>query len=129
MMVDYNGSRFGAHDWENIEMKIDPGSGGGGYSVATYLLENFIDSYGQKHVGIIDKTDKDLALESEKFPEAKDILRMPSAIGHKNEMYAALTDMVEQDVITFPKPLNIRGEFEYDEEDDEGKLVCKYVKA
>ena len=44
-------------------------------------------------------------------------------------MYAALTDMVEQNLIKFPKPLNIRQEFEYEEENENGELVCKYVKA
>ena len=61
--------------------------------------------------------------------QAKNILHLPSASAHKVEMYSALTDMVEQDLIMFPKPLNMRHEFEFEREDENGKLVCEYVKA
>ena len=129
MMMDYNGTKFNVRDWDNIQVYIDPGAGGGGYTIATYLLDNWSDKDGQKHFGIIDKSDKDLSLEAFKFPEAKNILHLPSAAGQKVSMYAALTDMVEQNLIKFPKPLNIRQEFEYEEENENGELVCKYVKA
>ena len=129
MMMDYNGTKFNVRDWDNIQVYIDPGAGGGGYTIATYLLDNWNDKDGQKHFGIIDKSDKDLSLEAFKFPEAKNILHLPSAAGQKVSMYAALTDMVEQNLIKFPKPLNIRQEFEYEEENENGELVCKYVKA
>lgn len=108
MMMDYNGTKFGVRDWENLEVYIDSGAGGGGYAVATYLLDNWTDSFGQKHFGIIDKSDKNLSLESHKFPEAKNILHLPSAAGYKLEMYACVTDLIEQNLIKFPRPLNIR---------------------
>lgn len=129
IMLNYNGAKFNIRDWENIVMYIDPGAGGGGYSVATYLLDNWFDKSGQKHFGIIDKEDKDLALEAFKFPEAKNILHLPTASGRKVDMFAALSDMIEQNLIKFPRPLNIRQEFEYDTEDENGVLTCKYVKA
>lgn len=129
MMMDYNGTKFGNRDWENITIYIDPGSGGGGYTVATFLLDNWKDKMGQKHFGIIDKNDKDLSLEAYKFPEAKNVLHLPSAVAHKVDMYSALTDMVEQNLVKFPRPLNLRQEFEYEEEDETGALVCRYVKA
>ena len=128
-MMDYNGTKFGVRDWENLTVYIDPGAGGGGYVVATYLLDNWYDSNHNKHFGIIDKSDKDLSLEAPKFPEAKNILHLPSAAGHKVEMYACLTDMFEQNLIKLPKPLNLRKEFEYDEENEDGELICRYVKA
>lgn len=108
MMIDYNGTKFGNRDWDNLTIYIDPGAGGGGYTVATFLLDNWEDKKGQKHFGIIDKNDKDLSLEAYKFPEAKNILHLPSASAHKLDMYAALTDMVEQNLIKFPRPLNLR---------------------
>ena len=129
MMIDYNGTKFNVRDWENITVYIDPGAGGGGYTIATYLLDNWNDENGQKHFGIIDKSDKDLSLEAYKFPEAKNILHLPTASAQKVNMSAALTDMVEQNLIKFPRPLNVRQEFEYEEEDENGELICKYVKA
>ena len=129
MMLDYNGTQFGVRDYDNIELYIDPGPGGSGATIATYMLDNWVDASGHPHKGIIDKEDKYLAMEAYKFPEAKNILHLPSASAHKVEMYSALTDMVEQDLIMFPKPLNMRHEFEFEREDENGKLVCEYVKA
>lgn len=129
LMLDYNGYHFGVRDYENLHVFIDPGSGGGGYTIATYLLDNWADKDGVKHFGIIDKTDKYLILESPKFPEAKNILHMPSASGNKLEMFAAVTDMIEQNLVIFPKPLNIRQEFEYDITNPDSSRGIKYVKA
>ena len=129
MMLDYNGFMYGARDYENLKLFIDPGSGGGGYTVATYLLDNWTDKDGNKHFGVIDKEDKNLSLEAPKFPEAKDILRLPSAAGNKIEMFAAATDMIEQNLVIFPKPLNIRQEMEYEITNPDGSRGIKYVKA
>ena len=129
MMLDYNGFIYGARDYENLKLFIDPGSGGGGYTVATYLLDNWYDKDGNKHFGVIDKEDKNLSLEAPKFPEAKDILRMPSAAGNKIEMFASVTDMIEQNLVIFPKPLNIRQEMEYEITNPDGSRGIKYVKA
>lgn len=129
MMYRYNGCQFGNRDWTNLELYIDPGSGGGGYTAATYMLEDWIAEDGQIHSGIIDKKDKNLALEAEKFPNAKDILHLPSAKGLKAEMFDSVQDMVEQNLVQFPTPLNIRQEFEYEIENEDGSRSIKYVKA
>lgn len=129
IMLDYNGYDFGVRDYENLQIFIDPGSGGGGHTVATYLLDNWYGEDGTKHFGIIDKEDKYLALEAPKFPEAKNILHLPSAAGNKVEMFSAVTDMIEQNLVIFPKPLNIRQEFEYDIINADGSRGIKYVKA
>ena len=93
------------------------------------MLDNWYDTNGNKHFGIIDKEDKNLSLEAPKFPEAKDILSLPSAAGNKIEMFAAVTDMIEQNLVIFPKPLNIRQEMEYEITNPDGSRGIKYVKA
>ena len=67
-------------------------------------------------------------MEAYKFPEAKNVLHMPSAQAHKVDMYAALTDMIEQNLIIFPRPLNLRQEFEFETEGEDGKLLCRYER-
>lgn len=129
MMLDYNGTKYGVRDYENLEVYLDPGAGGNGSTIATYLLDDWVGHDGQKHKGIIDKEDKYLAMEAYKFPEAKNILHMPTAQAHKLDMYSALTDMIEQNLIIFPRPLNLRQEFEFETEGEDGKLVCRYEKA
>ena len=129
MMIDYNGNVFGARDWENLHILIDPGSGGGGADVATYLLDDWVDDNNEQHFGIIDKKDKYFALEAPKFPRAKEILDLPTASGNKIEMFAAVTDLVEQNLVIFPKPLNVHLEFEYDIINEDGSRGIKHVRA
>lgn len=129
IMLDYNGYNFGNKDWTNIEIYIDPGAGGGGYTVATYLLDNWKAEDGSIHFGIIDKSDKNMVLEASKFPTAKEVLHLPSAKGLKTEMFSCVSDMIEQNLVQFPKPLNIRQEFEYEIENPDGSRGIKYIKA
>jgi len=125
-MLNYNG--IGVRDYDNIHILIDPGSGGGGSSVAAYLLDNWIDDFGVKHFGIIDKSDKKFILEADNFPEAKEILTLPQATGLKVEMFSAVGDMVEQDLVMFPKVLNIHGEMENEVLTEDGNIVVDHMK-
>jgi hypothetical protein len=134
IMLAYNGTYFGVADYKNIHLMIDPGSGGGGTSIAAELLSDWHDEFGIKHFGVIDKQDKKLVLEAPKFPEAKEILTLPQASGVKLEMFEAVSNMIDQDLVMFPKTLNLRGEMEFEQfekidgKNDEEIVSVKYLK-
>ena len=66
-MVKYNGN---APDYDNLYVFIDPGSGGGGRHYADYLLEDWTDSRGVPHRGVIDMDDESYKKIAYKFPRA-----------------------------------------------------------
>ena len=71
LILDYNGD---APDYENIEaILIDAGSGGGGVNIADYLMEDWKDSKGNMHRGLIDKEYS--ADYVRKYPNAIDKIR------------------------------------------------------
>lgn len=102
IMVDYNGD--GCVDWENIELYIDAGPGGGGLSaVADSLLADWVDSYGKKHRGVIDATHKQYETSKRKYPHAVPIVHLVEPVSHKRLIYDAFEKMVKSDLISFPE--------------------------
>lgn len=102
VMVDYNGD--GCVDWENIEIYIDAGPGGGGLSgVADSLLADWVDSYGKKHRGVIDGSHKQYETSKKKYPHAVPIVHLVEPSSHKRLIYDAFEKMSKSDLITFPE--------------------------
>lgn len=117
LMLAYNGKN---EEYKKIHLSIDPGSGGGGRIHADYLIQEWQDDYGNWHHGIYDEEDETSKLESIKFPKAlPGVLSLPSAQKYKNEMFSALSEMSQEDLIVWPKSLPSNGKIEID-----GKLVA-----
>lgn len=105
LILDYNGD---APDYENIEaVYIDAGSGGAGVNIADYLMEDWVDKKGVKHRGLIDKEYS--ADYVKKFPNAIDKIRLMNPSQYKSEMYEALIQMMDQDVISFTENYDNKG--------------------
>ena len=99
-MIRYNGER--AAEWENIELWIDAGAGGGGISaVADNLMEDWVDKYGVKHRGVIDPQHKQYATARKKYVHAVPIVRLVDPQGYKKIIYGELQKMAMLDLIKF----------------------------
>jgi len=106
MILDYNGKN--AADYENIEaVMIDAGAGGGGVNIADYLMEDWIDSQGIKHKGLIDKIES--ADYISKFPNAVDKVKLMSPQKYKKEMFDALIEMMNLDLMSFTHDYDMKG--------------------
>jgi hypothetical protein len=99
-MIRYNGEQ--AAEWENIELYIDAGSGGGGVSaVADQLMSDWVDELGQKHRGVIDPEHKAYETARRKYTNAMPIVHLVEPSSHKKVIYDALEKMVKLNLIKF----------------------------
>ena len=76
LILDYNGK---ATEYSNIEaVLIDAGAGGSGKVIADMLMQDWVDSNGKTHRGLIDKaTDDQLGTGyAKKYPNADDKVRL-----------------------------------------------------
>ena len=126
LILEYNGN---VPDYDNIlRFLIDPGAGGGGRSISTFLLDDWRDDIGLMHKGFADPEDESTQMELYKFPNAAPILRLPEPAKYKVKMYDALCEMMTQDLIKFTPELNLRGELEIQELDDKGNVREKVIQ-
>jgi hypothetical protein len=131
ILLNYNGN---APDYEYIEaLLIDSGSGGGGTSTyADSLLNNWFDSHGKEHRGLIDSKHEIYANYGHIYPNAIDKLRLISPKKYRTQMVDEFIELMDlgvikfpyefkgQDVILVPKVDGETEEFErYDLSDDE----------
>ena len=101
LLVDYNGPN--AADWENIEVYIDAGAGGGGISaVADNLMEDWEDSSGQVHRGMVDPEHKQYETSRVNYPNALPCIHLIEPASHKRLIFDALENMTKFDLIEFP---------------------------
>lgn len=106
MLLDYNG--LGKADYENIDcLLVDAGAGGGGHILGDYFMEDWIDSKGVKHRGLIDKEVSEEYISQ--FPNAVDKLRLMNPKKYKVEMFSALKEMMDLDLVKFPKDYDMKG--------------------
>lgn len=84
LLLDYNGD--GVADYQNIKrFLVDAGSGGAGVPITDFFLEDWEDSDGLMHRGLIDKEYS--AEEARNFPNAiPDIVKLMSPLKYKSEM-------------------------------------------
>lgn len=110
MLLDYNGNK--SADYENIEqILLDAGAGGGGMNAwADNLLEDWVDSKGNTHKGLIDKTHDEYKTYISKYPDAVDKLKLLSPKKYKVEMFEALQEMMKLDLISFTENYDYKGE-------------------
>ena len=103
-LLKYNGSDKMNLDYENIKALVcDSGAGGnmiGG--ITDYLLEDWTDSYGVVHKGLIDRSHKSSETAKIKYPNAVDIVKLIDPRAHRNDVFEALEQMIKLGVLTFP---------------------------
>ncbi|KAF6630917.1 terminase [Paenibacillus sp. EKM208P] len=134
MILDYNGTH--SADYENISaLLIDSGAGGGGVNIADDFMEDWTDSKGILHKGLIDK--KESSDYISKFPNAADKIKLMNPKKYKTEMFDALVEMLGLDLISFTEEYDMKGyltlfdneEIEYeDEKKNKNKSVTSKEK-
>ena len=131
VILDYN--QGGDDTYSNIyRIYIDAGSGGGGVNIADYLMDDWTDSSGKTHRGLIDKEYS--ADYIRKFPNAVDKISLMSPTQFKSEMYEAAIELTTQDKVSFTAAYDNKGYLTIVEVDEEkakkarASLVKKYKK-
>lgn len=99
IILAYNGD---APEYQNVEVYLDGGAGGGGRQYADLLMTDWTDSAGVLHRGITDKDDEVSQEQRLKFPHAVECLHIMNPTKYKTLMYDALGEMTSQDLIDFP---------------------------
>lgn len=114
-LLEYNGIK--SADYENIEMVLmDDGSGGGGISAwADNLLDDWEDSSGRKHKGLIDKEHDEYKDIAHNYPNATEKLKLITPQKYKNAMFTALQEMMKLDLISFTETYDGKGELVFTE--------------
>ena len=109
IILDYNGDTI---EYKNIEaVMIDAGAGGSGKVIADMLMQDWTDSKGKRHHGLIDKeTDRQLATGySKKYPNAVDKVRLIEPSKYKSIMYEAAIEMTTHNFINFTAEYDNKG--------------------
>lgn len=109
LILDYNGD---APEYANIEtVLIDAGSGGAGKVIADMLMQDWVDSKGKVHRGLIDKElDQQLGTGySKKYPNAVDKVKLIEPSKYKSIMYEAAIEMTNSDLISFTSDYDNKG--------------------
>lgn len=130
VILDYNA---GADNYDNIVgVFIDAGAGGGGVSIADYLMDDWVDDKGVTHPGLIDKEFSEEYVG--KFPNAVNKLHLMSPSKWKSMMFESLIEMVDQDKVKFTASYDHKGyitTFDIDEDafKKEKKRISEKIKA
>jgi hypothetical protein len=138
MILAYNGQQKA--DYENIEcLMIDSGAGGHGTTYSDYFMDDWVDTKGNHHKGLIDKEENKEYVS--RFPNAVEKLKLMSPQKFKREMYDALLEMLNLDLISFTSEYDGKGSIlipkstgkEVEVEDEQGKVKkeneVKFVEA
>lgn len=107
LLLAYNGENVA--DYENIlGLYIDGGAGGAGVNVSDFLWEDWEDETGNVHRGLIDK---EYSPEEVKlYPNAiTDKMRLLQPTKYKVEMFRALIEMMDMNLIEWPNEYDNRG--------------------
>ncbi|WP_226035620.1 terminase [Aquibacillus saliphilus] len=110
MLIDFNGNK--SADYENIDkILIDSGAGGGGINAwADSLLDDWTDANGNNRRGLIDKNHDEYKVHASKYPNALDAVTLISPKKYKRDMFEALIEMMDLNLISFPETYDGKGE-------------------
>lgn len=115
MLVKYNGKGFA--DYENIDyLFIDAGSGGGGNQIPFYFMEDWIDRYGVKHKGLIDK--EECSDNVRDFPNAVNKLKLIQPKRYRTEMFDDFIELLNLGLIEFTEEYDLKGYLNIAEENE-----------
>lgn len=109
IILDYNGDALG---YSNIEaVMIDAGAGGAGKVIADMLMQDWVDSKGKTHRGLIDKElDRQLATGySKKYPNAVDKVKLIEPSKFKSIMYECAIEVTNSDLVDFTAEYDNKG--------------------
>lgn len=107
LLLAYNGEQ--AADYENIiSIGIDAGAGGAGVNISDFFWEDWFDDDGVMHRGLIDK---EYSPEEVKlYPNAiTDKMKLIQPTKYKVEMFKALIEMTDMNLIEWPAEYDGRG--------------------
>jgi hypothetical protein len=106
MLLDYNGQGFA--DYENIDyLMIDSGAGGGGNQIPDYFMEDWEDSQGNVHRGLIDKEYSSAHVPN--FPNAVNKLKAISPKKYRTEMFDDFIELLNLGLIEFTDSYDMKG--------------------
>lgn len=125
IMLAYNGN---APEYQNIEVYLDGGAGGGGRQYADLLMGDWTDAEGMLHRGITDKDDEVSQEQRNKFPHAVECLHILNPTKFKTLIYTALGEMTSQDLIDFPDT-DLRGDTKEIADGKEVSLTAEEIRA
>lgn len=129
-LINYNG--VGNADYENIKyLMMDAGSGGGATQVLGYLFDDFYEEHHKgdsdfHHKGLIDKTYEFCQPYIKRYPDNVDIIRMIEPTKYKVQMYTELTELIEQDLISFTAEYDYHGNLTFLHEQDGEEIEDVY---
>ena len=99
-MIKYNGER--AAEWENIELYIDAGAGGGPRSSITdYLLAPWTDAMGVEHRGVIDPVDKQYDADRAEWRDSAPIVHLIEPTKYKAKIFGAFEELSALNLIKY----------------------------
>jgi hypothetical protein len=125
LILDYNGI---ATEYSNIEaVLIDAGAGGSGKVIADMLMQDWTDSKGKTHRGLIDKDlDDQLGTGySRKYPNAINKVKLVEPSKYKSIMYEAAIEMTNNNLISFTADYDNKGYLTLFQTDDAGTEKAK----
>lgn len=125
VILDYNGD---APEYHNIEaVLIDAGAGGAGKVIADMLMQDWVDSRGRPHRGLIDKElDKQLGTGySNKYPNAVDKVKLIEPSKYKSIMYESAIEMTNSNLIDFTAEYDNKGYLTLFQTDDAATAKVK----
>lgn len=92
-------------------------------------MNEWLGKDGMIHRGFIDKTDQYMALRADDYPGNATNLKLFNFKRDKVLAYERAQNAIGQGLVIFPTSLNIRGELEIEEKDENGDLFIKYEKV
>ena len=125
IILDYNGDASG---YNNIEaILIDAGAGGAGKVIADMLMQDWTDSKGKHHYGLIDKElDQQLGTGySRKYPNAIDKVRLIEPSKYKSIMYECAIEVTNSDLVDFTAEYDNKGYLTIFQTDDASTAKVK----
>lgn len=100
-LLRYNGEN--ALQWENVNLYIDAGSGGGGISaIADPLTYSYTDETGFTYKALIDSNHKQFKTRLLECSDASNNVHCIEPKAYKSKMYSILEDYLKQGLIEFP---------------------------
>lgn len=126
LLLAYNGE--GVADYENIlGFWIDAGSGGAGVNISDFFWEDWEDDNGIMHRGMIDKeySPEEVRLYPNAIPNK---MRLIQPTKYKVEMFRALIEMMDMNLIEWPMEYDNRGYITvmYDLNTKTGEKIPRY---
>lgn len=127
LIADFN---LGYEDYDGLEeISIDGGAGGGGFDLGQFLMNEWKDKKGKRHLGLIDPNDQYMALRLDDYPSNIKKLRIFNFKRDKTMAYERTQNAINQGLVIFPQSLNPRNEIEFTEEEEDGTIRVRYEKV